>query len=284
MDDAHLSRYPHLSWMQFFLRVPAGQRRITLRINGTTCGVSLAINGRRTASQVTHGQELRWTEASGMVSCVPADGEQHTYPMTSDSGCDLFVVLIPEGHLTAVAEYEGVGAADWPPMLGIDDAVMRDCMARLAARPNAHDAPVEIGVDEAARRLILRLVELSGGGTLDWHDDASGFDRRTLLNLVAYVDEHLRIAPSLSDMAVLAGMSPSHFAKKFRQSTGLSLTRFVNRRRILRSLETLKNDVSLASVALDLGFSSQSHFTRIFSEVTGMTPAKFRKSVRSTVG
>jgi len=79
-------------------------------------------------------------------------------------------------------------------------------------------------------------------------------------------------------------MSPSHFAKKFRQSTGLSLNRFVNRRRIIRSLETLKTDVSLASIALDLGFASQSHFTRLFSHMTGMTPAKYQKSFKRTVG
>jgi AraC family transcriptional regulator len=85
-------------------------------------------------------------------------------------------------------------------------------------------------------------------------------------------------------MSVLAGMSPSHFARKFRQSTGLSLSRFVNRRRILRSLETLKTDASLVSIALDLGFSSQSHFTRLFSGLTGMTPAKYRKSVKPTLG
>ncbi|MBM4013222.1 MAG: helix-turn-helix transcriptional regulator [Planctomycetes bacterium] len=36
----------------------------------------------------------------------------------------------------------------------------------------------------------------------------------------------------------------------------------------------------LASVALDLGFSSQSHFTRLFSSLTGMTPAKYRKQFR----
>ena len=83
---------------------------------------------------------------------------------------------------------------------------------------------------------------------------------------------------------MLAGLSPSHFAKKFRQSTGLSLNRFVNRRRIIHSLETLKADASLASIALDLGFSSQSHFTRLFSGLTGMTPAKYQKGVKRTVG
>lgn len=99
MDDAHLSRFPHLTWMQFFLRVPSGNRRVTLPLRGTTCGVSIAMNGRRSVSRVTHGKEVQWTEAEGMVSCVPADGEQHTYLMTSDAGCELFAIHIPEGHL-----------------------------------------------------------------------------------------------------------------------------------------------------------------------------------------
>lgn len=49
-------------------------------------------------------------------------------------------------------------------------------------------------------------------------------------------------------------------------------------------MTTLKTDAPLASVALDLGFSSQSHFTRLFSSLTGMTPAKYRKQVRPVVG
>jgi AraC family transcriptional regulator len=205
--------------------------------------------------------------------------------MTSDSGCDLLNVLIPPSHLTTVPEAEGVRPVnEWTPMFGGQDAVLRDCMARLAATPTSQDVAGDVGIDEVARRLVLRLVELNGGGKPDWHDDASVFDRRTLFNLVAYLDQNLYIAPSLSDMALLAGVSPSHFAKKFRQSTGLSLDRFVNRRRIFRSFETLKTDASVAKIALDLGFSSQSHFTRLFSGLTGMTPAKYQKSVRRTVG
>jgi AraC-like DNA-binding protein len=285
MDAARLPRYPHLAWMLFFLWVPSGGRQLSVPMRGTTCAISIALNGRRAASQVTYGQRVDWTETSGTVSCIPVDDEQHTYLMTSDSGCELFCILIPPNHLMTVEETEGVKASgDWTPILGSQDAVMRDCMVRLAANLTADHKTGDMGVDEVARRLILRLLELIGGGKPDWHDDGSVFDRRTLLNLVAYVDEHLRIAPSLSDMSMLAGMSPSHFAKKFRHSTGLSLQRFVNRRRILRSLESLRTDDSLASIALDLGFSSQSHFTRIFSDLTGMTPAKYRQSVKPTLG
>ncbi len=65
---------------------------------------------------------------------------------------------------------------------------------------------------------------------------------------------------------------------------GLSLHRFINLRRIDRSLDVLKEGPdSLAGVALDLGFSSQSHFTRLWSSLTGMTPAKDRNQFKRTV-
>lgn len=47
----------------------------------------------------------------------------------------------------------------------------------------------------------------------------------------------------------------------------------------------LRNDeVSLAGLALNLGFSSQSHFTRLFSDLIGTTPAKYRQQFKRTVG
>jgi len=132
--------------------------------------------------------------------------------------------------------------------------------------------------DEAARCLVLRLAELMGVGRPDWHADSSVFDRRQLAGMVDYIDTHLKLAPTLGEMGTRAGLSSSHFAKKFRTSTGLSLHRFINRRRIRASFNLLRAGApSLAGVALDLGFSSQSHFTRLFSDLTGMTPAKYRK-------
>ena len=169
-------------------------------------------------------------------------------------------------------------------MVVTEDAELQWCMMRLACRLPEDENAAGVA-DEASRRLVLRLVQLSGGGTPDWRDDSSTFDRQTLDRLLEYIDAHLKIEPCLTDMAMRVGLSPSHFAKKFRLSTGLSLHRFVTRRRILASFESLKVESQpLAHVALDLGFSSQSHFTRLFSELTGMTPAKYRKQVKQPVG
>lgn len=156
-------------------------------------------------------------------------------------------------------------------------------MTRLAACHDGDDDATDLRKDEAARSLLLRLVQLGGGAMPDWHADDSTFDGRTVRYLVSCVDAHLRAPPSLSDLARLVGLSPSHFAKKFRNSTGLSLHRLVNRRRLFAALELLKEQSQpVARVALDLGFSSQSHFTHLFSSLIGMTPARYQKQFKRT--
>jgi len=83
---------------------------------------------------------------------------------------------------------------------------------------------------------------------------------------------------------MLTGLSPSHSARKFRQTTGVSLARFVNRRRLQAAIRQFATtDGLLATLAQELGFSSPSHFTRLFSRLTGMRPGRYRRQLRPTV-
>lgn len=284
MDGSRLSRFPHLSWLRarYSLRPDTGP--LCLSERSVNHWLSLTLAGRHTVRRILRGAEQRWTEHSGTLHFRPCDGEHSQFVVHTESPGDVVACYIPDRHLHEIARSEGIEPRPvWQRRLLPDDPVLRQAMLTVCSC-DPHSPGTTGHADEAARRLILRLTELSGGGSPDWHDDASVFDSSTMDDLVAYLDAHLTIAPSLSDMGWRVGISPSHFAKKFRQSTGVSLCRFINRRRIFRSLETLKTDSPLAGIALDLGFSSQSHFTRIFSGLTGMTPARYQKQVRRTVG
>lgn len=97
--------------------------------------------------------------------------------------------------------------------------------------------------------------------------------------IVDRVDAYLAAHPSLEHLSQGFGLSPSHFARKFQQSTGLSLNRFMNRRRIGLALALLRSaNTPLAQLSLDLGFCSQSHFTRLFRGLTGLTPLQFSRA------
>jgi len=285
MDGARLSRFPHLSWLPLQFQASAAAGLMVGHFQRITHFVHKARKGRHSIRCIHQGHEERWDADERTVNFFPATGDTFTFVCAAQHEYQGVAFAIPEGHLQPIADAENLKPrSSLQRILKHDDVVLESCMDKLTdpARPDG-DAEA-LRKDEVARRLVLRLFELSGAGTPDWNDDASIFDHRTLLRLTAYIDENLRIAPSLSDMSIHVGMSPSHFARKFRQSTGLSVGRFVNRRRIRRSLATLKTESSLASVALDLGFSSQSHFTHIFSGLTGMTPAKYQKQFRRTVG
>ena len=284
MDGALLSPFPHHSWLSFQVRV--GPSPLSFHMRGVVHTVSLTVAGRHAIRQISGGRETRWTEDAGSVHFLPVDDEQRTFLTTAAPHASSAVLVIPRHHLDACLSRDGVEAPAEPRrVLAADDAVLRTCMQRLTAPTADGGIRPDVGVDEAARRLVLRLAELGTGRRPDWHDDVSRFTRRTLDHLVDHIDAHLRVMPTLVDMAALVGLSPSHFARKFRGSVGLSLQRFVNRRRLRAALSALRSgDDSLSGLALDLGFSSQSHFTRLFSDLTGMTPAQYRRQCRPTVG
>ena len=109
-----------------------------------------------------------------------------------------------------------------------------------------------------------------------------GLSPAKLRSVKAFVNENLANSLSLTDIANLVQMGPCHFARAFKESTGLSPHQYVLRRRIDRAVEMLKDERStLAGIAYDLGFSSQGHFTTVFKKLTGTQPTNFREHLLS---
>lgn len=286
MDGAALSPYPHHLWLGYEFDAPADGTAHCWNLNGHAHALHMVFRGPHGVRWISKGRETPYAVRAGSFHYLPADGDTHTIVARASDPIRSYTVFVPQRHLTDIAIADHMDhRVEFHRLLVHDDPVLQACMRRLAGQAAAGPADGESAKDEAARTLVLRLLELSGAGTPDWRADASTFTNHTMRYLVEYIDAHLRIAPSISDMGVLAGLSPSQFAKKFRRSTGLSLHRFVNRRRLRRSLDLLRHSSeSIAGVALQLGFSSQAHFTHLFSDLTCMTPAKFRKQFRRTVG
>jgi AraC family transcriptional regulator len=95
----------------------------------------------------------------------------------------------------------------------------------------------------------------------------------------AYIDDHIGERISLDELACQAGVSRFHFARQFRLSTGESAMGYLRRVRIERSKSILQTrGATIAEVAARLGFSDQSHFTRIFGRLVGVSPGSFARS------
>jgi len=88
---------------------------------------------------------------------------------------------------------------------------------------------------------------------------------------------------SLDEVAGAVGASPFHLARLFRRHTGFSLHGYRTRMRLMRALDCLEAARgAMTDLALDLGFSSQSHFTDVFRRAFGVPPgAVSRSALRS---
>jgi len=92
--------------------------------------------------------------------------------------------------------------------------------------------------------------------------------------------EHCRRL-TLDELAREAGVHPVHLSRVFRRCVGEGIGEHVHRLRVRTACERLlAPDVSLSEVSFGTGFADQSHFTRAFRKITGMTPAAFRSAFR----
>jgi AraC family transcriptional regulator len=127
-------------------------------------------------------------------------------------------------------------------------------------------SPAPAGIAEAGR--------VPRGGLAPWQA------RRVAANIDASLGGQIRI----KDLAVLVGISTSHFCRAFKCTFGTSARAWVGRRRIevAQSL-MLSTRVPLSEIALSCGMSDQSHFTRTFRRIVGETPHSWRQTRQGAI-
>ena len=81
----------------------------------------------------------------------------------------------------------------------------------------------------------------------------------------------------IADLARECGLSMSHFIQAFKRAIGMTPHRRLAERRIKKAKALPQTNAPLSHVALACGFASQSHFTRVFTELVGAPPGQWRR-------
>lgn len=99
---------------------------------------------------------------------------------------------------------------------------------------------------------------------------------------LSHIERHFTEALYLDDLAAVAGLSVCRFVTVFRRQVGLTPHRFVCRQRVRYARALLADGVPAAQAALEAGFFDQSHLSRHFKSVYGVTPGRYlREQVQS---
>lgn len=169
------------------------------------------------------------------------------------------------------------------------DVLRMRMLAELCRRPDAD--PLE--VEEESLRLVDRILRRckDAGRVGETFSSTVGSRRirattiraheHAVLEAQRFLAANASVPRSLAEIGSAVGTSPFHLARLFRARTGLSLHRYRDQLRLRMALDRLADDdPDLATIALDLGFSSHSHFDDRFRRAFNRSPSTIRTLLR----
>ena len=196
------------------------------------------------------------------------------------------VITIPGRRFRQIVE--GAGYVRRPDGLSFVDPVLESkpqiqhlCSSLLSAseiEPRHRSLFVERGV-----ALALLSVAFGSGRAQAFASDARA-DRLTdgqFARCVDFADSRISDRLDIASWAAALDMSTSEFGRRFYRTTQATPYGWFLNWRIDRAKQLLTGDVSLAEVALEVGFCSQSHFTEAFRQRVGVSPGRWRRSLLS---
>jgi AraC-like DNA-binding protein len=176
----------------------------------------------------------------------------------------------PVTLLLEASDLEGLAVPDRPAL--VTDP---ECVARLAALIGQLQRPVGlVGREAIPRSLLERLFARSAplGCARSWRG-------RSLVPVRQYLHANPgELIPTVA-LAEMVGLTESHLIRAFHLEFALPPHAYHLRLRLAAASELLSQGLSVSSVAYECGFADQSHLSRKFKEVYGLTPAAWGSAV-----
>lgn len=191
---------------------------------------------------------------------------------------------LPRSALHDMARQPGaprIRELSYEPGLGHDDAVIRHIGASLQQGLHRPDETNQLFVDHMMLGLTAHVAQTYGGLKPAAEPNRGGLAPWQAKRACERLDSDLSGKVALQQIATELGLSVSHFSRAFRVSTGLPPHQWLLRQRVkaAKQLMTVR-DLPLSEIAMSAGFANQSHFTRVFSSMVGVSPGVWRREAQ----
>lgn len=235
--------------------------------------IHLDVPATTQVEQVTAGTYQTAEIGSGDIILIPARtthraswNREHEY---------LALWLAPETLEACLADAISGRTVEVLPQFVTPDSSLYGLGLALKGALGASTSGDRLYVDAVITAISARL--LRNYSNLVLHQPIpNGLPAYQLEKTVEYIHAYLDRNISLAELADIARISPNYFLTLFKQSTGLTPHQYLIHQRIERAkVLLLKRDRAISEIACGLGFSHQSHFTRHFKRLVGMTPKQF---------
>ena len=195
-----------------------------------------------------------------------------------DDGYGEFILTPRHDVLAEIAGANGASLAEHPLFrrrARRADSRLQVLRTRFLHGVAANPPSEELEAEEALVALLRQALCDGESARAAPHGAATA---RLLRRAKEYLEAELANPIRLADVARAAGASPAYLTDLFRRAEGASLHRYLVQLRLARALIELPHAADLTALALDVGFSSHSHFSATFRRAFGTTPSAFRGS------
>jgi len=210
------------------------------------------------------GRRSLLCEPGSMIYQPPDEPHGHRFQRTGGS---CFILQFGDPWVRRMGELEVL-----KPSVPLDLRRSRGnwILGRIQEEFTAADAAAELAIEGLA---VVLLGELQRAGERGREGARPGWLIRALEILHASLDE----TPPLAEIAARVGVHPVHLSRTFRRFHGCTMGAYLRGLRVQRAAEALRSTQRpISAIALEAGFSDQAHFSRVFKQLMGETPARYR--------
>ena len=211
---------------------------------------------------------------AGNAAFIPPE-TAHIYEADREQPWSLFWIHFDGPQTQRVLESLQVSTRN--PILYIPDIdAMRQAFEEVYAclNYNYSDAGLLAMTSELMR--LLSRIKLNSSSRYQ----AQQHTRDRIQESIRFMENHLNISPSLSDLAARSGLSVPQFSKLFNERTDQSPMAYYISLKIRKACDLLyQTDLSVGEIGAKLGYEDPYYFSRLFKKVQGCSPAHYRASI-----
>ncbi|MCB4767666.1 AraC family transcriptional regulator [Ancylobacter sp. Lp-2] len=230
----------------------------------------LWLNGKR---------EFRGAYRQNTVSVVDLRHNPIARPRNAFDFISFYVTQSSLDNVSREHDGHAITSLNWPR--GTEDPILAALGRSLIPALEERSDPGSPTVQHIGLAIRIHIAWAYGGLDAARLVTAGGLAGWQERRAKEYIRENFATSLSISDIARECGLSPSHFTRAFRKSTGMQPHRWLTHHRVeTAKAQLLESKMTVAEIGICCGFGDPSNFARVFSSVVGLSPSLWQRMHR----